>query len=101
MAGTVLFSTTLGQFNEGAWTGLLLFLFLIALTGEVALIATRGPGAPHGMLANRNLLHYRPQPSQCPCAKPSEAGCVTGAGRAELGDLHLARCSGHAKSHRS
>lgn len=65
---------------------LLLFLFLIALSGEVALIATRELGASRGMLATHNLLHYRPQSSQCPCAKPSEAGCVTGTGRAERGD---------------
>ena len=41
-AGTALFPKTLGQFDEGAWTELLLFLFLIALTGGVALIETAG-----------------------------------------------------------
>ncbi|MGO9160498.1 MAG: ABC transporter permease [Streptosporangiaceae bacterium] len=50
-AGTALFSKTLGQFDEGAWTELLLFLFLIALTGGVALIETRRLGLSRRMLA--------------------------------------------------
>jgi ABC-2 type transport system permease protein len=50
-AGTALFSRTLGQFDEGAWTELLLFLFLIALTGAVALIETRRLGLSRRMLA--------------------------------------------------
>ena len=50
-AGTALFSRTLGQFDEGAWTELLLFLFLIALTGAVALIETRRLGVSRRMLA--------------------------------------------------
>jgi len=49
--GTALFSRTLGQFDEGAWTELLLFLFLISLTGAVALIETRGLGLSRRMLA--------------------------------------------------
>jgi ABC-2 type transport system permease protein len=50
-AGSALFSRTLGQFDEGAWTELLLFLFLIALTGAVALIETRRLGLSRRMLA--------------------------------------------------
>jgi len=50
-AGTAVFSRTLGQFDEGAWTELLLFLFLIALTGAVALIETRRIGVARRMLA--------------------------------------------------
>ena len=50
-AGTALFSKTLGQFDEGAWTELLLFLFLTALTGAVALIETRRLGMSRRMLA--------------------------------------------------
>jgi ABC-2 type transport system permease protein len=50
-AGTALFSRTLGQFDEGAWTELLLFLFLISLTGAVALIETRRLGLSRRMLA--------------------------------------------------
>jgi ABC-2 type transport system permease protein len=50
-AGTALFPSTLGQFDEGAWTELLLFLFLIALTGAVALIETRRLGVSRRMLA--------------------------------------------------
>src|SRR5215472_542417 len=49
-AGTAVFAT-LGQFDEGAWTELLLFLFLIALTGAVALIETRRLGMSRRMLA--------------------------------------------------
>jgi ABC-2 type transport system permease protein len=50
-AGTAAFATTLGQFDEGAWTELLLFLFLIALTGATALIETRRLGLSRRMLA--------------------------------------------------
>jgi ABC-2 type transport system permease protein len=50
-AGTSVFSKTLGQFDEGAWTQLLLFLFLIALTGAAALIETRRLGVSRRMLA--------------------------------------------------
>jgi ABC-2 type transport system permease protein len=50
-AGTALFSKTLGQFEEGAWTELLLFLFLIALTGAVAMIESRRLGVSRRMLA--------------------------------------------------
>jgi linearmycin/streptolysin S transport system permease protein len=50
-AGTALFSRTLGQFDEGAWTELLLFLFLTAMTGSVALIETRRLGLSRRMLA--------------------------------------------------
>lgn len=50
-AGTALFPRTLGQFDEGAWTELLLFLFLIALTGAAALIETRRLGLSQRMLA--------------------------------------------------
>jgi linearmycin/streptolysin S transport system permease protein len=50
-AGTAVFSKTLGQFDESAWTELLLFLFLIALTGAVALIETRRLGLSRRMLA--------------------------------------------------
>jgi ABC-2 type transport system permease protein len=50
-AGTTLFPQTIGQFDEGAWTELLLFLFLIALTGAVALIETRRLGVARRMLA--------------------------------------------------
>jgi ABC-2 type transport system permease protein len=50
-AGTALFSRTLGQFDEGAWTELLLFMFLTAMTGAVALIETRRLGVARRMLA--------------------------------------------------
>ena len=50
-AGTTLFSRTLGQFDEGAWTELLLFLFLTAMTGSVALIETRRLGLSRRMLS--------------------------------------------------
>ena len=50
-AGTALFSRTLGQFDEGGWTELLLFLFLIAMTGSVALIESRRLGVSRRMLA--------------------------------------------------
>jgi ABC-2 type transport system permease protein len=50
-AGTALFPKTLGQFDVGASTQLLLFLFLIALTGAVALIETRRLGISRRMLS--------------------------------------------------
>jgi ABC-2 type transport system permease protein len=50
-AGTSVFSRTLGQFDEGAWTELVLFLFLTALTGAVAIIETRKLGVSRRMLA--------------------------------------------------
>jgi ABC-2 type transport system permease protein len=50
-AGTSAFSRTLGQFDEGAWTELVLFLFLTALTGAVAIIETRKLGLSRRMLA--------------------------------------------------
>jgi ABC-2 type transport system permease protein len=50
-AGSTLFPTTLGQFDVGAWTELLLFLFLTALTGAAALIETRRLGLARRMLA--------------------------------------------------
>ncbi len=50
-AGTTVFSRTLGQFDEGAWTELVLFLFLTALTGSVAIIETRRLGLSRRMLA--------------------------------------------------
>jgi linearmycin/streptolysin S transport system permease protein len=50
-AGTALFPSSAGQFTEGAWTQLLLFLFLIALTGAAAIIETRRLGVARRMLA--------------------------------------------------
>ena len=50
-AGTALFPRSLGQFAEGAWSQLLLFLFLIALTGAAAIIETRRLGVARRMLA--------------------------------------------------
>jgi ABC-2 type transport system permease protein len=50
-AGTTTFPATLGQFDEGASTELLLFLFLTAMTGAVALIETRRLGLSRRMLA--------------------------------------------------
>jgi ABC-2 type transport system permease protein len=50
-AGKTVFSRTLGQFDEGAWTELLLFLFLTAMTGAVALIESRRLGLSRRMLA--------------------------------------------------
>jgi ABC-2 type transport system permease protein len=50
-AGSALFPATLGQFDVGAWTELLLFLFLTALTGAAALIETRRLGLARRMLA--------------------------------------------------
>lgn len=51
VAGTATFSNTPGQFDEGAWTELLLFMFLTALTAAVALIEVRRLGVPRRMLA--------------------------------------------------
>jgi ABC-2 type transport system permease protein len=50
-AGSALFPRSLGQFDEGAWTELLLFMFLTAMTGSVALIEVRKLGLPRRMLA--------------------------------------------------
>jgi linearmycin/streptolysin S transport system permease protein len=50
-AGTALFPSSVGQFTEGAWTQLLLFLFLIALTGAAAIIETRRLGVARRMLS--------------------------------------------------
>jgi ABC-2 type transport system permease protein len=51
VAGKTTFSASLGQFDESAWTELLLFLFLTSLTGAVALIETRRLGLSRRMLA--------------------------------------------------
>jgi ABC-2 type transport system permease protein len=50
-AGTAVFPSSLGQFDEGAWSQLLLFLVLIALTGASALIESRRLGVARRMLA--------------------------------------------------
>jgi ABC-2 type transport system permease protein len=50
-AGTALFPASLGRFDEGAWTELILFLFLTALTGAVGLIETRRLGLSRRMLS--------------------------------------------------
>ena len=50
-AGRARLPSTAGQFGEGAWTELLLFLFLTAMTGAVALIEVRRLGLPRRMLA--------------------------------------------------
>jgi ABC-2 type transport system permease protein len=50
-AGTARFGRSLGQFDEGAWTELLLFMFLTAMTGAVAFIEIRRLGVPRRMLA--------------------------------------------------
>jgi ABC-2 type transport system permease protein len=50
-AGTARFGRSLGQFDEGAWTELLLFMFLTAMTGAVAFIEVRRLGLPRRMLA--------------------------------------------------
>jgi ABC-2 type transport system permease protein len=52
IAGKSAFSQTVGQFDQGAWTQLLLFVFLSALTaGSVGLIETRRLGLSRRMLA--------------------------------------------------
>jgi ABC-2 type transport system permease protein len=52
IAGKPAFSQTVGQFDQGAWTQLLLFIFLSALTaGSVGLIETRRLGLSRRMLA--------------------------------------------------
>jgi ABC-2 type transport system permease protein len=51
VAGTTHLSATLGQFDESAWTELLLFLFLTSLTGALGLIETRRLGVSRRMLA--------------------------------------------------
>ncbi len=50
-AGTALLGQTLGRFDQGASTQLLLFLFLTSLTGSVALIESRRLGVARRMLA--------------------------------------------------
>ena len=50
-AGTALFSQSLGRFDHGASTQLLLFLFLTSLTGSAALIESRRLGVARRMLA--------------------------------------------------
>jgi ABC-2 type transport system permease protein len=50
-AGTSVFPRSLGRFDEGAWSQLLLFLFLIALTGAAALIESRRLGVARRILA--------------------------------------------------
>lgn len=51
-AGKSAFSQSVGQFDQGAWTQLLLFVFLSALTaGSVGLIETRRLGLSRRMLA--------------------------------------------------
>jgi len=50
-AGTTHLSATLGQFDQSAWTELLLFLFLTSLTGALGLIETRRLGVSRRMLA--------------------------------------------------
>lgn len=50
-AGSALMPRSLGQFDQGAWTELLLFIFLTAMTGSVALIEIRKLGLPRRMLA--------------------------------------------------
>jgi ABC-2 type transport system permease protein len=50
-AGTAAFSRSVGQFDQGAWTELLLFMFLTALTGSVAVIEIRRLGLPRRMLS--------------------------------------------------
>jgi ABC-2 type transport system permease protein len=50
-AGEALFPDTLGQFDIGASTQLLLFVFLTSLTGSVALIESRRLGVSRRMLA--------------------------------------------------
>jgi len=51
-AGSATFSQNVSQFGEGAWTQLLLFVFLMALTtGSVGLIESRRLGLPQRILA--------------------------------------------------
>jgi ABC-2 type transport system permease protein len=50
-AGTSSTAGPLGRFDEGAWTELLLFVFLISLSGAVALIETRRIGVSRRMLS--------------------------------------------------
>ena len=51
VAGRAKLSATLGQFDESAWTELLLFLFLTSLTGALGLIETRRLGLSRRMLS--------------------------------------------------
>ncbi len=50
-AGTVPFAQRVGEFDEGAWTELVLFLFLTAMTGAVGQIEVRRLGLSRRMLA--------------------------------------------------
>jgi ABC-2 type transport system permease protein len=50
VAGTAQFKAP-GQFDQGAWTELLLFVFLTALTAAISLIEVRRLGVPRRMLA--------------------------------------------------
>src|SRR4029453_2410887 len=50
-AGTETFPDTLGRFDTGASSQLVLFLFLTALTGSAAPIEPRPPRVPRRMLA--------------------------------------------------
>lgn len=51
-AGTSRFSSSVGVYDEGSWTELLLFIFLVALTGgAVGLIETRRLGLARRMLS--------------------------------------------------
>ena len=58
IAGTAAFSKTLGQFDEGAWTELLLFLFLIALTVTHDQPYREGRRAPRGMHDGRGCQRH-------------------------------------------
>ena len=51
VAGKARLSATLGQFDQSAYTELLLFLFLTALSGSLALIETRRLGVSRRMLS--------------------------------------------------
>jgi ABC-2 type transport system permease protein len=51
VAGTATYSRTPGQFDEGAWTELLLFMFLTALTAAISLIEARRLGLPRRVLS--------------------------------------------------
>ena len=70
-------SKTLGQFDEGAWTELLLFLFLIALTGGVTLIETRRLGLSRRML-HRHASHNEAVARIGWCIAERSIGVVTG-----------------------
>lgn len=50
-AGKATFPRTISQFDQGAWTELLLFMFLTALSAAAGLIEVRKLGVPRRMLA--------------------------------------------------